>query len=156
MTILTKEILNDGPCIKFADYPARPQDTLLRSLDSRYLKDKVFYEMPETLLGVYCKATNGGSPIDPYEFVELTTESEIRKLASDLLIWTFDLVRTGPEVFRKEVESYRFYAETRRPQYGGELTGEDLRLDMIETLLMLIGRFAKMARQGHGLAIMGI
>jgi len=37
-----------------------------------------------------------------------------------------------------------------------ELTGEDLRLDMIETLLMLIGRLAKMARQKNILVIMGI
>ena len=156
MTILTRDILNDGPCIKFADYPARPRDNWCRDLDPHYFRDKVFYEMPETLLGVYCKATNGGSPIDTYETVELTNDFEIRKLASDLLIWAFDLVRTGPEVFRKEVEDYRFYAETRRPQYAGNLTGEDLRLDMIETLLMLIGRLAKMARQKNSLVIKGI
>lgn len=156
MTILTRDILNDGPCIKFADYPARSSDDWRRGLDPTYFSDKVFYEMPEALLGVYCKATNGGSPIDTYESVELTTDFEIRKLASDLLIWTFDLVRTGPEVFRKEVEDYKFYAETRRPHYRGDLTGEDLRLDMIETLLMLIGRLAKMARQKNSLMIRGI
>jgi hypothetical protein len=54
--------------------------------------------------------------------VELTNDFDIIKLASDLLKWTFDLVRTGPEVFRKEVEDYRFYAETRRPQYAANLT----------------------------------
>ena len=127
MTILSSDILN-GLCIRFADYPTRPSDTTMRSLHPNYFSDKVFYEMPERLLGVFCKATNGGSPIDPYECVELTSESEIRKLAADFLLWTFDLVRTGPDVFRKEVEVYGFYSDSRRPHYDGDLTGEDLRL----------------------------
>ena len=156
MTILSSDILKFGPCIKFADYSNRHREAWSVGVDPNYFNDQVFFEMSETLLGVFCKATNGGSPIDPYDCVELRTESEIRKLAADFLIWTFDLVRASPDYFRKEVEDYGFYKDTLRPRYNSDLTGEDLRLDLIDTLLMLVGRLAKIARNNGCLVIRGI
>jgi hypothetical protein len=48
------------------------------------------------------------------------------------------------------------YYDTRRVRINRDLNGENLRLDMIETLLMLAGRFVKIAQAERCLVIGGI
>jgi len=157
MTILTKAILaSHGPYIKFAECPSRLTDDVLSYPSRSRFEQCVFFELAEDLLGVYCSVTNTGSPIDPYEFEQLGNDFEIRKLTSELLIWTFELTRLRSSVFNKYVREHEFYTRSFRPHHGGEPSGEDLRLDMIETLLMLVGRFSRIARRRHWLVIQGI
>ncbi len=157
MTILSKDILaNNHTYIRFADCPGKLYDNELSYPSRSNFGDKVFFEMSENLLGALCSVTNTGSPIDPYEFVQLTDSYEIRMLASELLIWAFQLTRAGSQFLTKEVEGYSFYHRSLRPHHGSDLTGEDLRLDMIETLLLLVGEFSKIAKAKHCLVIEGI
>ena len=157
MTILSKDILtNNHTYIRFADCPRKLYDNELSYPSRSNFNDNVFFEMSENLLGVLCSVTNTASPIDPYEFVQLTDSYKIRMLASELLIWSFQLARAGSEVFKERVEGYSFYEGSLRPHFDSDLNGEHLRLDMIETLLMLVGQFSKIAQAERCLVIAGI
>ena len=112
--------------------------------------------MTDELLGTYCSVTNSCSPIDPYEFVQLDNPYEIRKLASEFLMWAYQMSRAGQTEFTKQVSDYGFYEDTRRVRYQSDFDGEHLRLDMIETLLMLVGRLCKIAQAKRCLVIAGI
>jgi hypothetical protein len=157
MTILSKDILaKHGPFIRFADCQRKLNDNQLSYPCRSNFDDNVFFEMSEFLLGTLGSVTNTGSPIDPYEFVQLTDSYKIRMLASELLIWTFQLTRAGPQVFKREVEGYSFYEGSLRAHYDSDLNGEHLRLDMIETLLLLIGKFSRIAQAKRCLVIAGV
>ena len=157
MAILSKEILvTHGPFIEFTDCPHRLHDGEYSYPSRSNLDHSLFYEMSDDLLGAYCSVTNTCSPIDPYEFKQLGNPHEIRKLASELLMWAHQLSRAGLSVFTKEVMDYGFYDDTRRVRFDSDLNGEHLRLDMIETLLMLAGRFVKIAQAKRCLVIGGI
>ena len=157
MTILSKNVLNEyGPFIRFADCPSELSSNKLSYPNRSNFGDNVFFEMSENLLGAFCSVTNTSSPIDPYEFVQLDDPHKIRKLASELLIWTHQLTRAGSRFLTKEVEDYSFYHRSLRPHHGSDVTGEDLRLDMIETLLLLVGQFSKIAKAKRCLVIAGI
>jgi hypothetical protein len=158
MTIISKEILTKhGPYIKFADCPIKASKNRLIYQRNSDFDGNIFYEMPIDLLETwYSVATRIGLDIDPYEFVELDNSYEIRKLASELLVSTFVLTRTHPQVFKRIVLDDGFYEGSLRPHDGGNLTGEHLRLDMIETLLFLIGRFSKIAQAKRCLVIAGV
>ena len=157
MTVLCKNVLNDyGPFIRFAGCPSELSNSDWSYPNRSNFDDNVFFEMSENLLGAFCSVTNTSSPIDPYEFVQVVDPYEIRKLASELLIWTHQLTRAGSRFLTREVEGYSFYHRSLRPHHGSDLTGEDLRLDMIETLLQLVGEFSKIAKAKHCLVIEGI
>jgi hypothetical protein len=157
MAILSKEILvNHGPFIQFADCPQRLHDDECSYPSQSNFSHCVFYEMSDSLLGAYCSVTNTCSPIDPYEFTQLVNPHDIRRLASELLMWAHQLSRAGLRVFTKEVVDHGIYYDTRRVRINRDLNGENLRLDMIETLLMLAGRFVKIAQAERCLVIGGI
>ena len=157
MTILSKDILtNNHTYIRFADCPGKLYDNELSYPSRSNYDDNVFFEMSENLLGVICSVTNTASPIDPYEFVQLTDSYKIRILASELLIWSFQLARAGSEVFKERVEDYSFYKGSLRAHFDRDLNGEHLRLDLIETLLMLAGQLSKIAQAKRCLVIAGI
>ena len=157
MTILSKDILNFHGCnIRFADCPRRLSNDEYSYPSRSNFNDCIFYEMSENLLGSFCSVTNTYSPIDTYEFLQLDNPHEIRKLASEFLIWTHQLSRAGLRVFTREVVEFGFYDDSRRVRFDRDLNGEHLRLDMIETLLMLVGQFTKIAQAERCLVIAGI
>jgi hypothetical protein len=157
MTILSKEVFpNQGPHIEFADCPHWLSNDEYRHAGRAFFKDCVFFEMSDHLLGSYCSVTNTDSPIDPCGFVQTSQPYEIRKIASELLLWSHQLSRMGTREFTREVVDRAFYEDSRRVRYGSDLTGEHLRLDMIETLLMLVDRLLKIAQKEHCLIIAGI
>ena len=157
MTILSKEIFtNHGPYIQFADRADRIDENRFGSQNRISLAPFVFFQLSINLLESYSSITNGFSPIDPYETVQLHEPHEIKDLASEVLLWVIQLLRTKHSVFRKEVLDYSFYEGSLRFDLKGELTGEHLRLDLIETLLFLAGRFSRIACAKRCLVIAGV
>jgi len=157
MTILSKNILcNRGPFIQFADCPHWFNTDDPENQTPSALSDFVFYEMSDSLLGAFCSVTNTYSPFDCYEITQLSNPHDIRILASEFSMWTYQILRAGAGVFTRQVEDCGFYDGSRRVRVDHDLNGEHLRLDMIDTLLMLVGRFSKIARKGQHVVIAGI
>jgi hypothetical protein len=60
-----------------------------------------------------------------------------------------------PTPFYAEVADRGFYDDSRRVRYNSDLDGEHLRLDMIETLLMLVEKMSRIAQAKRCLVIEG-
>ena len=158
MTVLSRDILaSHGPFIRFADCPRQEVKGEFSHPNRSNFEDNVFFEMSESLLDAFRSLTKTAAPIDPREFVQLDDPCKIRKLASELLVWTFVLTSCRSQVLADKVEGqWSFYADSLRDRHGRNLSGEDLRLDMLETLLLLIGRLFRIARSNRYLVIEGV
>ena len=156
MTILSKDVLVEhGPYICFADVAGPIDERVYGGLNRFTLKPFTFFMLSVDLLESYCMMTNSFSPIDPYESVQLDKPQEIKELATEILLWAIQLLRTKQRVFKEHVADGDFYQGTTRYELGG-FTGEHLRQDLVDTLLYLAGEFSRIASNRRCLVISGV
>jgi hypothetical protein len=154
MAILTHDILfNHGPFIGFSDLSA-PLEIAEGHWPERSLyQDGLFLQFADDLINTYCRLTRSYVFFDPYEFIQLSKSDDIHNFASDILLWLFQLSRCPLAYFTNELWIYegsnRFTGDTSPKP-------EDLKNDLIETLLFIVGRLNNIAHQNRTLAIVGI
>ena len=150
MAILGKDLLpNHGPYIDFVRRDTKlvyangwPNPTL-------YKKDVVFL-FADDLLGCVCSYTGKYCPFDPYELTQLSQPHKLIEFADTFLIWAMDVMR-GDAAKAFDNFGWLNHYEGRK-----DLTGQQIQLDVSETL-MHIAQLALDAAKSRGfLIIVGI
>jgi hypothetical protein len=148
MTILDKNVLtNARPFISFCvvHYP-------LNNVSHKF-NDGVFCELPQDLIGTYCNLTRSYAPFDIHENTQLGKPYDIYLMASQLMLWAFQLARSSDNYFNQEAE---FWAESHALLNGAQYSGEQFKADLLETLHFLIGKMYEAAANRKSLIIVGV
>lgn len=155
MPILSRDNLpHHKPYVRLADCPARLDIPEGSWPDEPALyQELVFFEWADDLLETYCTLTHSHLPFDLYEFTQLDRPWQIRALAADLLSWASQLARCPEHYFKAELGIYN-----KSPLFPTQdsASPEDLRRDLIETLLFIVGKLNEMASSRRCLIIEGI
>lgn len=154
MTILDRDVLFGGSqCIWFIELPAsyKPTDwnNPTATTDPQARR---FFDLHENLLEIYCSVTGNWSPIDPHQDVLLDTPTKIYSLAAELSLWAMQLCRSIEHPFFRQLEwmeTVDLYRDLDRPY-------SQLKHDLIETLLFLVGQLNNIAARNGQLFISSI
>lgn len=150
MTILNAESLpKGGPNIEFAALPARLDIDKWPSADL-YL-EHAFFEWPDALGDTICSLLHTYLFFDPYQFTQYEHPEQIYSFASDILNMATRIAVCPVNYFHSEVWLYE--NSTVEPKLR---TGENLKVDILETLLFIAGKVVDTAKNGKCLAIIGI
>ena len=112
------------------------------------IQSKVFFRMPEVLLEWYCYITKFNPAIDPYVNYCESRPWKIRQYANKLLTWVSFLYVCSDSAINDE-DVFRYLKDV--PHYAEFLRREDgsyvynLRHDLIETLLFIVGKLNQIA-----------
>lgn len=150
MTILNAQTLpKHGPNIEFAALPSRldidewPAAELYR--------EYTFFEWPDSLGDTICSLTHTYLFFDLYEFTQYDNSEQIYSFASDVLNVASRIAECPVCYFRSEIWLYE--DSTVDPVFR---TAENLKADILETLLYIAQEIVNAARNGKCLAIIGI
>lgn len=150
MTILSREYLKTGNCyISFAHYPADIDVDGFNGFWTTH-RHRIFFEFPEMLLDTYCGITCSYSMFDPYLPTEYRSSSEILKIADEMLGWASSILKCPSAVFVEYLDLYDASEKV------GKVTEEEMRMDLVETLLYLVGKLTQIATLNHALVLDGI
>jgi hypothetical protein len=150
MTILNKDVWQNGHFIEFA-YLEKPLSvTEYECLDRTLYSHGLFFEMELGLLEDYCFLTEQYSPFDPYANLDISKHEELIALAGKFIEWSSIVLRRKQSVFA-ELQSYCFYESSLEG-----IPVENLRCDLVETLLFISGKVVEAARNRHTITIVGI
>lgn len=144
-TILTE----DGPYLDFAfmQFPLIDPESLWPA--SHLYAEYVFFRMSDSLLGVFCDCSGEYAPFDPYDLTNLSSPEERQQFLSVLLRWIDSITALSNADIEDKCGSL---FENRLP----ELTGSDMKMSLIETLLFIISYVRKAQQTNYTVAIVGI
>jgi hypothetical protein len=150
MTILNAQTLpKHGPNIELAALPSRlefdewPAAELYRGY--------TFFEWPDDLLGTICSLTHTNLFFDEFAFTQHYRPDQIYGFASEILTMASRIAACPVNYFDLEIRLYE--ESTVEPEFR---TRENLKADILETLLFIVGKLFDAARNGKCLAIVGI
>ena len=154
MTILNRDILFGGSdCIWFIELPANYKPTAWNNPTATTdPQARRFFDMHGDLLDIYCSVTGNRSPIDPYQDALLDTSTKIYSLAAELALWAMQLCRSVEHPFLRQLEwmdALDLYRDVDQPYI-------QLKHDLIETLLFLVGQLNEIAARNGKLFISSI
>ncbi len=154
MTILSRAILSKpGPFIKFAGF-VKPLPIPPGEWPSKTLYEKrVFFELADDLLAVFCAMTATPSFFDPYKLYQVRDPDCILAIAFRFLHWSATLAGKYAE---ECVKCHCLYGNADGFDTDAKPSFEGIRHDRIETLLFLAGRLSQMACQRRYLVLVGI
>jgi len=157
MAILSREVLcKHGPYIDFVDLSAPYKVHADEWPNMAQHKDDVFFEFSDDLASLYCNVTRTFWLFDPYDMIQIEKPHEIQELSAQFLGLAQYISRIRHSDLNRDMERYNIYSGSSLDRPGAEFTGEDLRLDLVETALFIAGRLAKMAHTNRVLYIDGI
>ncbi|MFZ2538219.1 MAG: hypothetical protein WAX04_04890 [Oscillospiraceae bacterium] len=151
MTILTSDYLNLGNCvIRFADCPndITEIETFVGFTDE--MNCEIIFKFHESLLETYCGITHSFSMFDPHLASQYKNPYEIRAICTEMLHWAQVIMRCNPRVLDKHLDIYS------KTKIAKTVNAEQLRLDMIETIMHLVNNLSVIAANQHVLVIDGI
>ena len=150
MTILNAQTLpKHGPNIEFAALPARLEIDDWPSAE--LYRECTFFEWPDSLIDTICSLTHSYLFFDHYKFTQYNHPEEIYSFASDVLNMALRIAECPASYFHSEISIYE--ESMVDPDYR---TAENLKADILETLLYIAQEMVKTARNGKCLAIIGI
>jgi len=154
VTVLSaKQLPHHGPYVVFVDCPQR-FDVAESGWPNRSIyESNIFFELADNLIGTLCSLTHSYIFFDPNESSQLDHPHEIRKLASEFLLWASQLARCRPHDFYNELS---IYIEPPTSPVCESLTADIFQRDLIETLLFIVSRLNEIAHQKRCLLIVGI
>lgn len=154
MTVLSREVLcKHRPYISLVDLSTRYNVYADKWPNLNDHKDDVFFEFSESLVELYCDVTRSFSIFDPHTSVQIEKAYDIRELSAQFLGLAQHISRIRPLDLNQDLDRYNIYNGSSLDRPGAEFTGEDLRLDLIETAIFIAGRLVKMAHSNRVLYI---
>lgn len=151
MTILTADYLNLKSCvIRFAECPNEVDKIEEFVGFSDEMNCTIFFKFHESLLETYCDITRSFSMFDPHLPSQFKKPHEIRAICNEMLHWAQVIMRSPPWAFNKHLEIYS------KTNVAKTADAEQLRLDLIETILYLVNKLSAIAANQHVLVIDGI
>lgn len=151
MAILGKDLLPEhGP---YFDFLRRDNKLVYAKGDwpgpEEYMKDAVF-SMADDFLGSVCSYTGKYSPFDLYEITQLSQPKKLTEFADIFLDWAMDVMRGNDAQAVFHFKSLTYYS-------GREnVTGQEIRLDVSETLIHIARLALDAAKKKGYLVIVGI
>jgi hypothetical protein len=150
MTILNAQTLpKHGPNIEFAALPSRLEIDGWPSAE--LYREYTFFEWPDSLVDTICSLTHTYLFFDLYKFTQYHTPEHIYSFASEILTMASRISACPICYFDSEIRLYE--ESTIEPECR---TRENLKADILETLLFITGKLVDAARNGKCLAIIGI
>lgn len=151
MTILSSDYLNLGNCvIRFAECPSDIDkiEEFVGFTDE--MNCTIFFKFHESLLEACCDITHSFSMFDPHLPSQYKKPHEIRSICNEMLHWVQVIMRSQPRVFNKHLSLYS------KTNVAKTANAEQLRLDLIETILYLVNKLSAIAANQNVLVIDGI
>lgn len=150
MTILNAKTLpKHGPNVEFA---ALPERVLIDGWPSRDLYlEHTFFDWPDSLGDTICSLTHTYLFFELYEFTQYDRPEAIYSFASEVFNMTARIAACPVNYFGSQIRLYE--ESTIAPEFW---TSENLKADIMETLLFVAGKLVDTARNGKCLAIIGI
>lgn len=157
MSVLSRQILRShGPYIEFIDHHIYYNIEKMGLPERRLYEDDIFFQLSESLSEIYCDVTRSYLFFDAHGFIQIHYPHEIRVLSAKFMDWAKQIAVTRSTDLDNVLQSFNIYDGAAIPDNPKVLTGEDLRLDLIETALFLAQRLAVIARSHRVLLIDGI
>ena len=150
MTILSREILpKNGPYIVFADCPLELDLSTCLWPEKALYEEFIFFEMADDLLFVLCSTTESCSFFDHYKLTRFFEPDSVLTVAAGFLQWAICLTQ-------KKASKHFSYSCLEYSNNKTAPTEEQLRHDLIETLLFLSSHLNQIAYKKRSLLIVGI
>lgn len=148
MTILNAQTLpKHGPNIEFAALPSRLD--IHEWPAAELYREHTFFEWPDDPGDAICSLTHTYLFFDLYGFTQYHTPEQIYGFASKVLNTSARIAACPVNYFHAQLRLYE--NSTVRPEFW---TRENLKADMVETLLYIAGNVVDVARNGKCLAIL--
>lgn len=149
MAILDKTVFpKNRPYVRFGIADAPSENEHLTDF-----KGYFFCELPEDLIGTYCCITRSYSPFDTNCLTQLSKPYDIYLMASNFILWEFQLARTPDNYFLQEIE---YWAESHQLLNGEDYTAEAFKADLIETLHYIVSKMIECATNKKCFIIEGV
>lgn len=153
MTILSKEVLcKHGPYIDFIDHPTGFKIEEWEWPARKEIEPYIFFDFSENLLEVYCGITRSYAFFDPHTSIQIFSDYDIRKFATKFLDLAKHIAMVRENDLWLILDSHKIYEDALLPD-SYEITGENLRTDLIETAIFIANRMIKTAQAKHVLLI---
>ena len=155
MAVIPVEVMHaTGPSVELCDLP-KPLEVSVFDWPSGYLyRDYIFYHLSDSFLDELGSITTCSHHwFDRYSFTQLENPDTLYSFAATLL----DAVRTYTYQSAGRFLPFIGLFETAEPYKSGhKLTGDDMKRDVIDTMLFLVTKINEVAHGKRSLAIVGI